>query len=201
MIQRIEVDILRCHDHVNSAKENPTRLAELLTDEIFCPVLPLMEKGSVLGDSSVFLQEHARSLDQELQKMARQYPASTLQKLVTSEAASFCILARHLQQLCSASMSAVDYVEDMLKNQLIQAIGKEVDSKQFDEFMSFHQKKIFLPQYAPRPFCYAIRQPECYPDGELYCVMNTWDEKIASLAAPQENLPAIGLPPWVMQDE
>jgi len=36
---------------------------------------------------------------------------------------------------------------------------------------------------------------------EWYCVMNTWDEKMASCAAPQENLPAIGCPPWVMQDE
>ena len=38
-------------------------------------------------------------------------------------------------------------------------------------------------------------------DGEWYCVQNTWDEKMASCAAPQENLPAIGCPPWVMQDE
>jgi len=38
-------------------------------------------------------------------------------------------------------------------------------------------------------------------DGEWFCVMNTWDEKTASCAAPQENLPAVGCPPWVMQDE
>jgi hypothetical protein len=38
-------------------------------------------------------------------------------------------------------------------------------------------------------------------NGEWYCVMNTWDEKTASCAAPQENLPAVGVPPWVMQDE
>ena len=37
-------------------------------------------------------------------------------------------------------------------------------------------------------------------NGEWYCVMNNWDEKIASCAAPQENLPAVGCPPWVMQD-
>ena len=37
-------------------------------------------------------------------------------------------------------------------------------------------------------------------DGEWYCVMNTWDEKTASCAAPQENLPAFGCPPWVMLD-
>jgi len=38
-------------------------------------------------------------------------------------------------------------------------------------------------------------------DKEWYCVMNTWDEKMASCAAPQENLPAVGCPPWVMQDD
>jgi len=38
-------------------------------------------------------------------------------------------------------------------------------------------------------------------NGEWYCVQNTWDEKIASCAAPQENLPAIGCPPWIMRDE
>jgi len=38
-------------------------------------------------------------------------------------------------------------------------------------------------------------------NGEWYCVLNTWDEKSASCAAPQENLPAIGCPPWVMQNE
>jgi hypothetical protein len=38
-------------------------------------------------------------------------------------------------------------------------------------------------------------------DGEWYCVMNTWDEKTASCAAPQENLPAIGCPAWVNTDE
>jgi len=37
--------------------------------------------------------------------------------------------------------------------------------------------------------------------AEWYCVMNTWDEKMASCAAPQENLPAIGCPPWVMHDQ
>lgn len=37
-------------------------------------------------------------------------------------------------------------------------------------------------------------------NGEWYCVMNTWDEKTASCAAPQENLPAVGCPSWVLQD-
>ena len=32
-------------------------------------------------------------------------------------------------------------------------------------------------------------------------VMNKWDEKIASCAAPQESLPALGCPPWAMPQE
>ncbi|GKY92901.1 hypothetical protein MPSEU_000259100 [Mayamaea pseudoterrestris] len=37
-------------------------------------------------------------------------------------------------------------------------------------------------------------------NGEWYCVMNPWDEKMASCGAPQENLPTFGCPPWVQQD-
>jgi len=38
--------------------------------------------------------------------------------------------------------------------------------------------------------------------GKWYCVLNTWDEKVASCAAPQENLPVDGCcPPWVLQDQ
>ena len=46
----------------------------------------------------------------------------------------------------------------------------------------------------------ANRVMEAARNGEWYCVMNTWDEKTASCAAPQENLPAIGCPPWVLQN-
>jgi len=42
---------------------------------------------------------------------------------------------------------------------------------------------------------------ETCKNGEWYCVLNTWDEKAASCAAPQENLPAIGCPPWVMRND
>uniref|UniRef100_A0A7S1YBM6 CW-type domain-containing protein n=1 Tax=Grammatophora oceanica TaxID=210454 RepID=A0A7S1YBM6_9STRA len=38
-------------------------------------------------------------------------------------------------------------------------------------------------------------------NGEWYCVMNTWDEKMASCAAPQENLPSVNAPPWVIQEQ
>lgn len=36
---------------------------------------------------------------------------------------------------------------------------------------------------------------------EWFCVQNTWDEKMASCAAPQENLPAIGCPIFCINEE
>jgi len=46
-----------------------------------------------------------------------------------------------------------------------------------------------------------LRFMDAEKDREWYCVLNTWDEKTASCAAPQENLPAIGCPLWVMKDD
>jgi len=41
---------------------------------------------------------------------------------------------------------------------------------------------------------------EAAKNGEWFCVMNTWDEKLASCAAPQEHIPA-NAPPWVQRDD
>lgn len=38
-------------------------------------------------------------------------------------------------------------------------------------------------------------------NAEWFCVQNTWDEKMASCAAPQENLPAIGCPIFCINEE
>ena len=63
--------------------------------------------------------------------------------------------------------SNVDYVEEMLRNQLIDAIGREVQPRDFDAFMHFYCKKLFGARYTPRPLTYAIRQRNRYPDGIL----------------------------------
>jgi hypothetical protein len=33
--------------------------------------------------------------------------------------------------------------------------------------MRFHNRKLFNGEYEPRPFCYAIRRPDHYPEGVL----------------------------------
>ncbi len=35
----------------------------------------------------------------------------------------------------------------------------------FANYMRYHNRKLFLAEYEPVPFCYAIRRPEHYPEG------------------------------------
>lgn len=55
----------------------------------------------------------------------------------------------------------------MLYKQLNAAIGKEVSPTDFADYMRFHNRKLFREKYEPRPFCYAVRRPEHYPEGVI----------------------------------
>ena len=171
-IVRVEKDIL--------AKNNPLQTDDGVSetslmqgtqqeDAIYKPIVPLMENGSVLSeaDTGALLGAHSQSMDQSLNGLSQVFPPSQLSKLVTLSEASILLLCRHLLYLINQYQNSIDYVEGMLKRQLIQAIGKEVNSRDFDKFMRFHNQKLFASAYTPRPFTYAIRRKNHYPDGIL----------------------------------
>jgi len=136
-------------------------------DSIFVPIVPLFENQTVLpiGDVVELLAEHSRSLDTAMDTISKLYPPRQLVKLVSMAEASIVLLCYHLMQLAEAYQDAVDYVEHLLKTQLVAAIGREIESKDLDEFMTYYHHKVLGPTYAPRPCTYAIRRPNHDPDG------------------------------------
>jgi hypothetical protein len=151
-------------DH-NASGDGPS-LSDVTTDSLFCPVLPLAEDGApVLGDVSELLNEQCRSLDEALDGLARRFPPRQLVKLVSVAEAGLVLVARHLEDLSVSYQDSVDYVEHMLKQQLVKAVGKEIASRDFDAFMVFHNRRLFRPEYAPVPFTYAVRRPGHFPSG------------------------------------
>ena len=60
---------------------------------------------------------------------------------------------------------SVNYIEGILREQLITAIGKEIGENDMHQFVKYHSAKLVNP--APKPFCHAIRRPGHYPDGLL----------------------------------
>ncbi len=71
------------------------------------------------------------------------------------------------QQICRALREGLDYIEDMLYRQLVSAIGKVVGPVDFQQYVRYHQRKLYRAQYVPRPFCYAVRRAGYYPEGTL----------------------------------
>src|SRR5688572_19263670 len=80
--------------------------------------------------------------------------------------AIICVLSIHCRKIGQHLMDGINYVEHMLRTQLIAAIGKEVTPVDFCNYMVYHNRKLFKEQYQPIPFSYAIRQPDHFPEGE-----------------------------------
>jgi len=143
--------------------ENPKSMLVLNSHGLNDSTSPLLS----VGDIDSLLNEQIRTLDEQLLLLQSSYPSHQLVKIVTVAEASLVVLWLHTSDLLRYLENGIGYIEDMLKNQLIAAIGKEVHQKEFDLFMSFHNQRFFANKYAPKPFCYAIRRPDHYPDGIL----------------------------------
>jgi hypothetical protein len=59
----------------------------------------------------------------------------------------------------------VNYIEELLRSQIVAAIGKIVSPVDFAKYMNYHNNRVFKEQYRPVPFCYAIRREQHTPEG------------------------------------
>ena len=159
-------------------------------ESIFVPVLPLFEEiQSSLGkdeeksvifsvaDVNLFLNEHRRSIQEKNQVLERVFPSNN--QLITPVEAKLVTINKHNQSLIRNYTNAVHYIESMLYKQLVAAIGKEVQPSDFNNYMIFHNRKLFKAQYEPRKFCYAIRRPDHYPEGILSIEADSTDGSIS----------------------
>jgi hypothetical protein len=183
----------------NIEPENPLgpSLSLVTVDNLFCPVLPLVENNAVIPDVSVLLQAQYRSIEVALGGLSRVFPPRQLMKLVSVAEASILLICQHLNQLALAYQDGVDYVEHTLKQQLITAIGKEINSSDFDQFMLFHSRRLFGDEYSPRPFTYAVRRPNHNPDGILSIESRTTSgEQIQTMTrrVPGASCPTMSMP-------
>jgi hypothetical protein len=152
-------------------------LSSLNAASIFIPVLPLFEDSRASSSSSTpqshsdkippvfmnsFLAEQARSLEEKRKDLAKAFTQND--KLITLTEANVIVILSHLNRVSESYSEGVDYIEDMLLKQLVAAIGKIVTPVDFSNYLTFHNRKIFSEGYRPKPFSYAIRRPDHYPE-------------------------------------
>merc|ERR1712137_914227 len=163
-------------------------LKALTANEIFCPVVPLFEENQKaitiensptlftiaesgvettsalrVADITLFLEEQMRTIKDTFTKLEKTFPKDT--SLVTFPDSKILVILLHAKFVCQSFSDGVDYIELMLRKQLVSAIGKELSPVDFSNYMTYHNRKIFKEEYQPRSFCYAIRRPDHYPEG------------------------------------
>jgi hypothetical protein len=140
--------------------------------DVFVPVLPLFEEDQLEGEGvypvayvNAFLAEEERSLAEKRRALGAAFPTDGT--VITAVEAGLLVALLHAARVCQQHGDSVAYIEQMLRDQLIAAIGKEVTPADFTAYMDFHHRKLVKPEFRPLPFSYAIRRPEHYPEGVL----------------------------------
>lgn len=125
-----------------------------------------------------FLAEQQRSLEEKRVTLAKVFPAN--EKLITIIEANLIVALQHANHVSEAFSEGVDYIEKMLHDQFVAAIGKEVTPVDFANYLTFHNRKIFAEGYRPQPFSFAVRRPEHSPEGTLSISAKLDDGKVSS---------------------
>ncbi len=173
----------------NNAKTKFNSPPQINTDDIFIPVVPVLENSTVLStdDLDRLLKEQVKTLDSTTSAAVDKYKDSTF---TTSKSVVLYLITDHIISVSEQLVASIGYVEKMLETQLIEAIGKRIDSNDFDKFMKHHNQKFFNGDYAPVPFSRAVQIPGRYPDGviSIESIGESFDIKMDSNSEPIETL-------------
>jgi hypothetical protein len=116
-------------------------------------------------DYLLLLEQQLGSLEEKSTAQQQSYPKKDANKFISQIEAEVVLCCKHSSELGGAYRLAVEYVEHMLRTQLISAIGKEVDQSDIDKFVKYNNSKLLA--VPPQPFCHVVRRPEHSPEGML----------------------------------
>jgi hypothetical protein len=89
----------------------------------------------------------------------------------TAAEAKLLLVVTGLRELTVDYALGMDFIEQMIRSQLVAAIGKEVTMRDFSQYMIFHNRKVFREELAPRPFSHAVRRSAVHsPEGQVQIV-------------------------------
>jgi len=118
-------------------------------------------------DFDAFRAEHRRALHAKLESLSTTFPSGNEASsvLISATEATTQLLVRQMCTIVEGFQYAMGYIEYLLYARLEAAVGEVLPSEDFDEFMKYHNKRIFRSAYSPRPFCHSIRRPDHAPEG------------------------------------
>jgi hypothetical protein len=126
-------------------------------------LLPASHMNRILAEQKQLLQQKVDALKQDFPHPKDKPDAAML----SIAEATLHLRLQHLNSLLVFHGQGVGHVEEMLRRQLVQAVGKQLQAQDFRDYMEFHNShRLFRKEYAPKPFSWAIRaRPDQYPVG------------------------------------
>jgi len=127
---------------------------------------------------ALLLEEQQRSLAEQLQGLDKMFssPSDPLNSLHVFSAAEARLSAvcKHLKASIESYIRQVRFIEELIRSQLIRALGREITPIDFQMYMSFHYRKLYQAQYRPIPFSYAVRRSPLHtPEGTVRIEIQT----------------------------
>lgn len=122
------------------------------------------------ADIGALLDGHAAALSRKLVTLSDSFPApNQLQNnLISSQEAHLIVVLNHIVDIIDMHRQCMDFMEEMLRTQIIAAIGREITPTDFDKYMQFHYRKLYREEFAPRPWSLSVRRtPKHAPEGTV----------------------------------
>lgn len=123
---------------------------------------PFMENSTILPalDTELMFKHEMAMADKRIGELGDLFPSASPDTFVSIDEAALYVHFARTQAILVHYSQSMGYIEDMLRKQLIQALGKEMTPADFENHMRFHNRKFLGSEYAPQPFSHSIRPDE-----------------------------------------
>lgn len=166
------------------------------------PLLPLLRdrpnSTCILEriDTNALLEDAQKKLANRSERSRSLYPNSEQRGvLFSTKEADMMLSLEYIAQCARQHRQALDYIENMVNEQLVAAIGSHVTPEDFKEYTKHHNRNLLHSAYAPNPFSVVIRRSKHHsPEGTL-SLEQAQGGPVLTLAATAPNTgPPMSLP-------
>eukprot|EP01127_Copromyxa_protea_P002107 TRINITY_DN1199_c0_g1_i3.p1 TRINITY_DN1199_c0_g1~~TRINITY_DN1199_c0_g1_i3.p1 ORF type:complete len:1012 (-),score=233.88 TRINITY_DN1199_c0_g1_i3:40-3075(-) len=140
-------------------KEKKNTLVGINSDAI--PGSPVFHAS----DLNKMLAEQSRGLRELFQRMEVNF--SNSEDIIAATDAKVAVIADYFKLISQHYYNSVEFVEDLIRKQLISAIGRELSPVDFNTYMAFHNKRLFKKDFRQYPFSYPVRFEDNAVEGTV----------------------------------
>jgi len=160
----IKIDL---NAHFSKIKSDTVDM-NLIRDITLIPVLPFMINDDVISpvDQNNLLKEQFSNLEVSINLLGKGFAVTDIHTLKNG---TCYIIMDHISKLYFCFVDGVQYIENLIYKQLVQAIGKEVSPSDIGEYMAYHYRRLYKKNYQPHPFAHSVSHGSHSPEG-MVCI-------------------------------